>query len=67
MDVWFRGGMSTRVWLLSSFLLFRTSYVKYFMAISGICFMSFFTSQGDIFSFLGLQAIVCVQVLEPLL
>lgn len=49
MGVWVHGGRSTRAWLLSSFLLFRSRYVRYFMIISCMCFKCFMTSQEGAF------------------
>ena len=41
-SIWVRGGMPIGAWLLSCFLLFKTRYVRYFMATRCMCFMSFF-------------------------
>jgi hypothetical protein len=39
---WVHGDKSIEAWLLLSFLLFRTRYVRYFIVIWYMCFMSFF-------------------------
>ena len=41
------GGMSIGAWLFLSFLLFRTRYVRYFMAIWCMFFMSFSKASSD--------------------
>ena len=53
MGVWVHGGKSTRVWLLLSFLLFRTRYVRCFMTIRCMCLMDVLTSRGSTLSFYG--------------
>jgi hypothetical protein len=61
-------GISIGVWLLSSFLLFRTRYVRYFMVIWCKCFKNIPTSRGDILSFSwALSDFFCVWLIVPML
>ena len=65
-DVWVHGGRSTGAWLLSTFILFQTRYVRYFMAIYCMWSWDSWLLKGVFWVSLGPQVIVCVQLLIPM-